>query len=101
MLGRRHLPHPAWHIRAAEHVGLLLARVCVDTEEALQTSGDLIGPLSRGVLRADDVRGTLTTLCKGIATGRNTPTERTVFKSVGAALENLAALVQVFEAARI
>jgi ornithine cyclodeaminase/alanine dehydrogenase-like protein (mu-crystallin family) len=76
------------------------ARVFVDTEEALQKSGDLIGPLSRGVLRADDVRGTLTTLCKGAATGRKTPTERTVFKSVGNALEDLTAAVQVVEAAR-
>ena len=73
----------------------------VDTEEALQTSGDLIGPLSRGVLHADDVQGTLTTLCKGLATGRKAPTERAVFKSVGSALEDLAAAVQVWEAARI
>jgi ornithine cyclodeaminase len=35
-----------------------------------------------------------------MATGRKTPTERTVFKSVGTALEDLAAAVQVYEAAR-
>jgi len=87
-------------MREADDVCFEDARVFVDTEEALQKSGDLIGPLSRGVLRADDVRGTLTTLCKGMATGRKTPTERTVFKSVGTALEDLAAAVQVFEAAR-
>ena len=87
-------------MREADDVCFEDARVFVDTEEALQKSGDLIGPLSRGVLRADDVRGTLTTLCKGMATGRKTPTERTVFKSVGTALEDLAAAVQVYEAAR-
>jgi ornithine cyclodeaminase len=87
-------------MREADDVCFEDARVFVDTEEALQKSGDLIGPLSRGVLRADDVRGTLTTLCKGMATGRKTATERTVFKSVGTALEDLAAAVQVFETAR-
>ncbi|MEZ5665274.1 MAG: ornithine cyclodeaminase family protein [Burkholderiaceae bacterium] len=69
------------------------ARVFVDTEEALTKSGDLIGPLKRGVLREDDVRGTLGTLCKGVATGRKSAAERTVFKSVGTALEDLAAAV--------
>ena len=46
---------------------------------------------------ADDVRGTLTTLSKGVATGRKNATERTVFKSVGTALEDLAAAVLVYE----
>lgn len=73
------------------------ARVFVDTEEALQKSGDLIGPLARGVLREDEVRGTLTTLCKGVATARRLPTDRTVFKSVGTALEDLAGAVLVYE----
>lgn len=73
------------------------ARVFVDTEEALQKSGDLIGPLSRGVLSADDVRGTLTTLCKGVATARKSAEDRTVFKSVGTALEDLAAACLVYE----
>ncbi|TNF62443.1 MAG: ornithine cyclodeaminase family protein [Burkholderiales bacterium] len=74
------------------------ARVFVDTEEALVKSGDLLGPLRRGVLREDDVRGTLGTLCKGVATGRRSAGERTVFKSVGTALEDLAAAVMVLEA---
>jgi ornithine cyclodeaminase len=87
-------------MREADDACFQHARVFVDTDEALQKSGDLIGPLSRGVLRADEVRGTLTTLCKGMATGRKTASERTVFKSVGTALEDLAAAVQVFEAGR-
>jgi len=74
------------------------AAVWVDTEEALQKSGDLIEPLSRGVLRAGDVRGTLARLARGEAEGRRTAQERTVFKSVGTALEDLAAAILVHEA---
>jgi ornithine cyclodeaminase/alanine dehydrogenase-like protein (mu-crystallin family) len=71
------------------------ARLFVDTDEALKKSGDLLIPLQYGKLRPEDVSGTLTTLCKGVATGRKTDTERTVFKSVGTALEDLAAAVLV------
>ena len=74
------------------------ASLYLDTEEALKKSGELLGPLSRGVFRADAVRGTLATLSRGAADGRRTPAERTVFKSVGTALEDLAAAVLVYEA---
>jgi ornithine cyclodeaminase len=67
------------------------AALYVDTEEALAKSGDLLSPLARGVFAADAVRGTLAALCRGEAPGRTDPRERTVFKSVGTALEDLAA----------
>lgn len=76
------------------------ARVFVDTDEALTKSGDLLVPMAHGVLSENDIRGTLTTLCKGVATGRRNATERTVFKAVGTALEDLAAAMLVFEARR-
>jgi ornithine cyclodeaminase len=71
------------------------ARLYVDTREALAKSGDLLGPLSRGVFAADDVQGTLAGLCRGESPGRRTAGERTVFKSVGNALEDLAAAMLV------
>ena len=71
------------------------AAVYVDTDEALAKSGDLLGPLSRGVLRATDVRGSLAALARGAVTGRASALERTVFKSVGTALEDLAAAMLV------
>lgn len=73
------------------------AGVYVDTEEALQKSGDLLGPFSRGVLRPDDVLGTLADLARQQAPGRHSAEQRTVFKSVGTALEDLAAAVLVYE----
>lgn len=87
-------------MREADDACFANARLFVDTDEALLKSGDLLVPMQHGVFRADEVRGTLTTLCKGVATGRKSATERTVFKSVGNALEDLAAAVMVYEASR-
>jgi ornithine cyclodeaminase/alanine dehydrogenase-like protein (mu-crystallin family) len=84
-------------MREADDACFAGAAVYVDTEEALQKSGDLLGPLARGVLTAADVRGTLATLARGAAQGRRDATERTVFKSVGTALEDLAAAILVHE----
>jgi len=75
------------------------ASLFVDTDEALQKSGDLLGPLARGVIDAARQHGTLADLCAGNLPGRQGPLERTVFKSVGTALEDLAAAVLVAEAA--
>ena len=75
------------------------ARLYIDTDEALTKSGELLGPLSRGVIRAADVAGTLTTLSRGETTGRATTAERTVFKSVGTALEDLVAAMLVCDVA--
>ena len=75
------------------------ASLYLDADEALLKSGDLLGPIGRGVLGAGDVRGTLTTLARGAASGRQSVIERTVFKSVGPALEDLAAAIEVFERA--
>ena len=71
------------------------AALYVDTEEALAKSGELLGPMSRGVFAAGDVRGTLAQLARGEAAGRRNDAERTVFKSVGTALEDLAAAMLV------
>lgn len=73
------------------------ASLYVDTEEALKKSGELLGPMERGVFRPADVRGTLAGLSRGTSAGRGSAQERTVFKSVGTALEDLAAAILVYE----
>jgi ornithine cyclodeaminase len=75
-------------------------RIYVDTGEALQKSGELLGPMSRGVFKADDVAGTLADLSRGTVQRRGNTGGRTLFKSVGTALEDLAAAVLVFECNR-
>ncbi len=88
-------------MREADDACFVDAELYVDTDEALQKSGDLIGPLSRGVLQASDVRGTLAGLASGQAQGRQSPQQRTVFKSVGTALEDLAAAITVYETSEL
>lgn len=73
------------------------AAIYVDTAEALTKSGDLLGPLQRGVFAAADVRGTLEALTRSEAIGRRSDTERTVFKAVGSGLADLAAAILVIE----
>ena len=84
-------------MREADDACFAGAAVYVDAEEAWIKSGELIGPMSRGVLSVADVRGTLTGLSRGQVQGRQGPQERTVFKSVGVALEDLAAAILLYE----
>lgn len=86
-------------MREADDACLAGAALYVDTEEALEKSGDLLGPMSRGVFSAADVRGTLAALCRGEAGAPASVAQRSVFKSVGTALEDLAAAVLALEAA--
>ena len=74
------------------------ASLFIDTDEALAKSGDLLGPMSRGVLSAADVQARLHELCRGLHPGRRSEDERSVFKSVGSALEDLAAAMLAFDA---
>lgn len=78
-------------MREADDEALRGARVFVDTEDALAKSGDLLGPLERGVITREQLRGTLAALCRRQASGRTQERQRTVFKSVGTALADLAA----------
>lgn len=74
------------------------SRVFIDTEEALQKAGDLLAPIASGKFRAADVCATLTALCRGEHAGRADARDITVFKSVGSALEDLAAAILVYRA---
>ena len=84
-------------MREADDACFSGSRLYVDTMEALQKSGDLLGPMSRGVFGPDDIAGTLESLCRTQAGGREGAQVRTVFKSVGTALEDLAAAILVYE----
>lgn len=84
-------------MREADDACFAGASLYVDTEEAMKKSGELLGPLARGVIQGNSVRGTLASLSREAAAGRGSATERTVFKSVGTALEDLAAAILVWE----
>jgi alanine dehydrogenase len=70
------------------------ARVYVDTRAgALKEGGDIVQPLKNGTIKEDDVIADLYALARGQQTGRLQGDAMTItlFKSVGAALEDLAA----------
>ncbi|MCB4769194.1 ornithine cyclodeaminase family protein [Ancylobacter sp. Lp-2] len=72
------------------------AEVFVDTRAgALAEAGDLLQPLKAGLWSAEALRADLRDLALGRHPGRRTAEEVTLFKSVGAALEDLAAALLV------
>ncbi|UGY10392.1 ornithine cyclodeaminase family protein [Phyllobacterium pellucidum] len=76
------------------------ARVFVDTRDgALKEGGDIVQPIKAGVVSKEHVIGDLFDLTRGTMKGRQSAEEITLFKSVGAALEDLAAGILVFEKA--
>jgi ornithine cyclodeaminase len=78
----------------------LIAKACVFVDTcagALQEAGDIVQPVRSGILDAAAVTD-LHALCRGQHPGRRTDDDITVFKSVGAALEDLAAAMLVVNA---
>jgi ornithine cyclodeaminase len=68
------------------------SRIYVDAlGGALAEAGELLIPLANGTIRPSDIVGDLHALCRGEVSGRRTPEEITLFKSVGYGLEDLAA----------
>lgn len=106
-LAREPLIHGAWlspgchldlvggftpEMREADDEAVRRARLFVDTREGgLGEAGDIVDPLRRGVISAEDIAGDLAQLCRGTVAGRGDDAEITLFKSVGTALEDLAA----------
>jgi ornithine cyclodeaminase len=79
-------------MREVDDDAVARARIVVDTYAgALAEAGDLVQPLARGVIVRDAVAAELAELLRGERAGRQRPDEVTLFKSVGTALEDLAA----------
>lgn len=86
-------------MREADGRALARSRVWVDTEEALAKSGDLLQAVAEGAFDPAALQGTLAALCRGEAPRRHRDDDITLFKSVGTALEDLAAAEQVWATA--
>lgn len=79
-------------MRESDDALIQAARVYVDTYAgALSEAGDLTRPIAAGVWSPDRVCADLYQLCSGDRAGRAADDEITVFKSVGAAIEDLTA----------
>ena len=62
-------------------------------------AGDIVQPLRAGIIGADDIAGDLFELTRGSRAGRRYHDQITLFKSVGTALEDLAAAQLAYERA--
>ncbi len=78
-------------MREADAVVLTRARLFIDTPAALTEGGDIAIALRDGEITQDRIVGELAALVTGKAAGRAQESEITLFKSIGAAIEDLAA----------
>ena len=79
-------------MREVDDGAVARSRVVVDTYAgALAEAGDLVQPLERGVIVRAHIVAELAELLRGQRVGRRSDDEITLFKSVGTALEDLAA----------
>ncbi|CAH2599135.1 Delta(1)-pyrroline-2-carboxylate reductase [Rhodovastum atsumiense] len=83
-------------MREADDDAVRVARVFIDTDAALTEAGDIVHPLASSALTREAIAGTLFTLCRGETPGRQNDQEITLFKSVGSAIEDLAAAALVW-----
>ncbi|MCJ8140857.1 ornithine cyclodeaminase family protein [Falsirhodobacter halotolerans] len=77
-------------MRECDTAAITQGRVFVDGRDGAMLSGDLAGPAAEGAFRAEAIAGDLSEVIQGRA-GRRSEAERTVFKSVGLASEDLVA----------
>ena len=85
-------------MRESDDDAIRRARVYVDTRAgATKEAGDIVQPLASGVLKPEEIVADLHELARGQKQGRQSADEITLFKSVGAALEDLAAGIAVYQ----
>ncbi len=79
-------------MREADDGVIEKARIFVDTMDgALTEAGDILKPIEAGLMTVEDIAGDLFALTRGDRAGRRYYDQITLFKSVGTAVEDLAA----------
>jgi len=79
------------HVREVPGETIRRASLFVDERRScLEEAGDLIIPLRQGLIREDHIGAEIGEVLAGLAPGRRSEDEITVFKSVGNAVEDLA-----------
>jgi ornithine cyclodeaminase len=87
-------------MRETDDTAIRRSAVFVDTRSgALAEAGDIVQPIREGVLSEEAIRADLFDLCRGDRPARTGPDQITLFKSVGSALEDLAAARLIVERA--
>lgn len=87
--------------REVDTACICAARIFVDRREsALAEAGDLLIPIREGALNPDQIAGELGEVITGQVPGRRSDDELTLFKSLGLAVEDVAAAAHVVRRAR-
>ncbi|HFA50291.1 MAG TPA: ornithine cyclodeaminase family protein, partial [Bacteroidetes bacterium] len=84
-------------MREADDDLIKRSNVYIDNPAAVQECGDIYWPIKKGILKEKNIKGTLADLANRKCAGRKNNGEITLFKSVGFALEDLAAAEYLFE----
>lgn len=87
-------------MREADDEAILRSSIFVDTYDGMYESGDIATPLEKEIFKRENICGDLFELCRGEKVGRkdnSSANEITFFKSVGHALEDLAAAKLIYE----
>jgi alanine dehydrogenase len=88
--------------RELDTVAVARGRLYVDRREsAANEAGDFLIPKREGAITDDHIVGEIGELLLGRTTGRRTPDEVTIFKSLGLAVEDVAAAQFIYERARV
>ena len=77
------------------------ASVYVDhVDSCLAETGDLLIPIEQGLITRAHIRGEIGEVVNGTLAGRTSPHDATLFKSVGVAVQDLAAAALIYEKAQ-
>jgi ornithine cyclodeaminase/alanine dehydrogenase-like protein (mu-crystallin family) len=80
---------------------VLRAKLVIDHHEAaMAEAGDLLIPMEQGLMTREHIHAELGEIIAGAKPGRETDDEITLFKTVGVAVQDVAAASALLEAAR-
>ena len=84
--------------RELDTAAVARSRLFVDRREsAMAEAGDILIPMAEGAFNADHIRGDLGEVLMGAVPGRESRSDVTLFKSLGLAVEDLAAARHIYE----
>jgi ornithine cyclodeaminase len=87
--------------REVDTATMVAARLFVDRREsALNEAGDYLIPANEGIIGPEHIRADLGEILTGVNPGRTSGQEITLFKSLGLAIEDLAAAAHVYRKAQ-
>jgi ornithine cyclodeaminase len=88
------------HARELDTAAVVISKLFVDRREsALAESGDFLFPKNEGAIDESHIRGEIGDVLNGRTPGRTSPSEITLFKSLGLAIEDLAAASLIYRKA--